>query len=240
MQRRIKKRTAAAEESSHSHIHFNEVNYLLPNCPKGLLDITMCPGKKRGLHINLLQQPPPKQVCLSAIERLKAEKRHLSRSQWDPRTMMPFAWWERIRFGVKAQCLYPQPPMLWPFSAPNLQPWLSTTTIHLEQEKEGEGLRQGDSGRLFSQDWFRCSQHLRDSGFPCVLSWCCFSLFCYTSPAPIGAFISPWTEVKVFTSRTDRYFSIISPHDVKTDEKRFSLQENVLNLQSYSHTFSYP
>lgn len=44
---RIKTRTAA-EESSHSHIHFNEVNYLLPNCPKGPLDITMCPGKKEG------------------------------------------------------------------------------------------------------------------------------------------------------------------------------------------------
>ncbi len=47
--------------------------------------------EKRGLHINLLNQPPPKQVSLSAVERLNAEKRHLGRSLWEPHTMMPFA-----------------------------------------------------------------------------------------------------------------------------------------------------
>lgn len=55
-----------------------------------------CVLGKRGLHINLLKQLPPKQVCLSAIERLNAEKRHLGRSLWEPHTMMPFACWERI------------------------------------------------------------------------------------------------------------------------------------------------
>lgn len=72
----------------------------------------------------------------------------------------------------------------WAFSAPNLLPWLSNATIHLD------GLMQtlGHRGRLFSRDWFRCSGHLQDSAFPCALSWCCFSLFCYSSPFPTGGF----------------------------------------------------
>lgn len=64
--------------------------------PRALRTLPCVLGKS-GLHINLLKQPPPKQVCLSAIERLNAEKRHLGRSLWEPHTMMPFACWERIR-----------------------------------------------------------------------------------------------------------------------------------------------
>lgn len=41
------------KESLHSRMHFSEVNYLLPNCLWGLLDIAMCPGKKMSAHKSL-------------------------------------------------------------------------------------------------------------------------------------------------------------------------------------------
>lgn len=102
----------------------------------------------------------------------------------------------------------PDPQPLGFFSS---KPSALTKQCHCPPGKHGPG---GHRGRLFSQDWFRCSGHLQDSGFPRALSWCWFSLFCYRSPFPTGGFSRlnvdrGWVQT-VFTGRTRRYLSMMS------------------------------